>query len=46
MMTGNEQINYATSPCQWTDRDSDIIADYVVLKSLGAKNISKLDVPK
>ena len=37
-----EQMDYTTAPCKWTDKDDDIIADYLTFKDLGAKNISKL----
>ena len=38
----NEQMNYTTAPCIWSDKDADIIADYVILKKLGLKNVSSI----
>ena len=38
----SEEMDYTTAPCEWTDKDDDIIADYLVLKDLGAKNVSSL----
>ena len=38
-----EEMDYTTAPCNWSDKDDDIIADYLVLKTLGLKNVSNLD---
>ena len=38
-----EEVNFTTAPCEWSDKDDDIIADYVALKELGLKNVSNLN---
>jgi hypothetical protein len=38
-----EEMDYTTAPCDWSDKDDDIIADYLVLKELGLKNVSSLN---
>lgn len=38
-----EQMDFTTAPCEWSDKDDDIIADYLVLKKLGLKNVSSLN---
>lgn len=37
-----ENMDYTTAPCEWSDKDDDIIADYLALKELGLKNVSSL----
>ena len=39
----DEQMDYTTAPCNWSDKDDDIIADYVILKTLGLKNVSSIN---
>lgn len=39
----SEEMDYTTAPCDWTDKDDDIIADYLTLKDMGAKNVSELN---
>jgi len=39
----SEEMNFTTAPCEWTDKDDDIIADYLALKDLGLKNVSSLN---
>lgn len=38
----SENMNYTTAPCEWTDKDDDIIADYLAFKDLGLENVSSL----
>ena len=33
---------YITAPCEWTEKDTDIIVDYLILKKLGLKNHKSL----
>lgn len=35
-------MDYTTAPCEWTEKDDDIIADYLVLKGVGAQNVPEL----
>ena len=37
-----EEIDYTTAACDWSDKDNDIIADYMILKELGLKNVTHL----
>lgn len=38
----SEEMNFTTGPCEWTDKDDDIVADYLLFKELGLKNSSSL----
>ena len=38
-----DEMDYTTAPCEWSDKDNDIIVDYVTLKELGLKNVSNLN---
>ena len=42
-MASQEEMDYTTAPCECTDRDRDIVAEYLVLKDLDAKDVSQLD---
>ena len=42
MMT--EEIDFITAPCDWTEKDAEIIADYEITKELGLCNVKTLDV--
>jgi len=42
-MEHDDQVDYTTAPCKWTDRDADIVADYLILKELGLKNSPTLN---
>ena len=37
-----EEMDFTTAPCDWSDND--IIVDYMVLKELGLKNTTSLNV--
>ena len=36
-----EEIDYTTAACDWSDKDNDV-ADYMILKELGLKNVTHL----
>lgn len=39
----SEEMDFTTAPCEWTDKDDDIIADYVAFNELGLKNSKTLN---
>lgn len=40
----NQEMDYTTAPCDWTEKDAEIIADYEITKELGLKNVKTLDI--
>ena len=40
----NKEMDYTTAPCDWTEKDAEIIADYEITKELGLKNVKTLDI--
>lgn len=42
--SNNQEMDYTTAPCDWTEKDAEIIADYEITKELGLKNVKTLDI--
>ena len=40
----NPDMDFTTAPTQWTDKDTDIIVDYLIHKKLGLKNVKELSI--
>jgi hypothetical protein len=44
MKNDAEQMDFTTTPCDWTEKDAEIIADYEITNELGLKNVKTLDI--
>lgn len=43
-MSSTEEMDFTTAPCDWTEKDAEIIADYEITNELGLKNVKTLDI--
>ncbi len=40
----DEEMDFTTESCEWTERDAEYVADYEIFRELGMKNVKSLDV--
>lgn len=43
-LTDTEEMDFTTAPCEWTERDAEIVADYEIINELGLKNVKTLGI--
>ena len=43
-LTDTEEMDFTTAPCDWTEKDAEIVADYEIINELGLKNVKTLGI--